>query len=60
MRATTMAGFLAKARIVQRFNDCDFGCADPSSDDAMAWSLANDMLGIPSIWREDDDADAGA
>ena len=36
-------GFRAKARVVQEYNDCDPGYADPDADDAMAWSLANDL-----------------
>lgn len=52
--ATTMAGFLAKARVVQRFNNCSPGYADPSEDGAVAWSLANDLLGVLSVWQDND------
>jgi hypothetical protein len=58
MRATTMDGFRAKARVVQEFNNCAPRFADPFNDDAMAWSLANDLLGAESVWRSDED-DAG-
>ena len=58
--ATTMAGFRAKARVVQEFNNCSPGYAEPCHDDAMAWSLANDLLGVPSEWAEEaDEAEAG-
>jgi hypothetical protein len=49
--ATTMAGFRAKARIVQHFNNCAPGYAASDMDDAMAWSLANDLLGVVSGHR---------
>jgi hypothetical protein len=55
MAATTMAGFCAKARIVQEFNNCAPGFADLDHPDAMAWSLANDLLGVASIWRTDEE-----
>ena len=51
MQATTLDGFRAKARVVQEYNNCDPGYADPDQDDALAWSLANDLLGVPSVWR---------
>jgi hypothetical protein len=54
MRATTLAGFRAKARVVQRFNNCWPGYATTDQDDAMAWSLANDLLGVSSIWRDEE------
>jgi hypothetical protein len=38
--ARTMAGFVGKARVVQRFCNCDPGYAIPTHDDAVAWSLA--------------------
>ena len=57
MQATTGDGFRAKARVVQEFNNCDPGYADPYNDDAMAWSLANDLLGVPSIWKADGDGE---
>ena len=60
MRATTLDGFRAKARIVQTFSNCSPGFADPWQDDAMWWSLANDLLGVPSVWRPDDDGEAVA
>lgn len=51
--ATTMDGFRAKARIVQHFCNCSPRHADPYADDAMAWSLANDLLGEASLWKRD-------
>ena len=54
MRATTLEGFQAKARVVQEFNNCAPGYAEPDNDDAMAWSLANDLLGVPSVWTAED------
>lgn len=56
LSATTMAGFRAKARVLQVYNNCSPGYAKPWEDDALGWSLANDLLGVPSIWREDDEA----
>lgn len=53
-RATMQAGFRAKARVMQAFSNCAPGYADPEQDDALAWSLANDLLGVPSVWRRDD------
>src|SRR4051794_28038132 len=35
-----------KAIVVKRFSDCEGGFATPDDDDAMAWSLAIDLLGI--------------
>lgn len=55
MPATTLAGMRAKARFVQAINNCAPGYALPWQDDAMAWSLANDLLGEPSVWRRDQD-----
>ena len=55
MPATTLAGMRAKARFVQAINNCAPGYALPWQDDAMAWSLANDLLGQPSVWRSDAD-----
>lgn len=52
--ATTMAGFRAKAAIVQQYNNCSPGYAHSCQDDALAWSLANDLLGVASVWRADD------
>jgi hypothetical protein len=57
MAATTMAGFRAKARVLQTFSNCSPGYADPDQDDALAWSLANDLLGVASVWREYEDED---
>jgi hypothetical protein len=54
---TTLAGFRAKARVVERFLDCWPGDSAGTEDEALAWSLANDLLGRPSVWR--DDAEAG-
>jgi hypothetical protein len=53
--ATTMAGFRAKAAVVQQYADCAPGFAETFQDDAMAWSLANDLLGVASVWRSDDE-----
>jgi hypothetical protein len=57
MQATTIAGFCAKARVVQQYNDCWPGYADPNQDDALAWSLANDLLSMPSVWKEGADVE---
>jgi hypothetical protein len=57
LRATTLAGFSAKARIIQAIGNCAPGFADPYNDDAMAWSLANDLLGVESVWALNDDED---
>jgi hypothetical protein len=54
MQATTLDGFRAKARLVQCYNNCAPGFADLGNDDALAWSLANDLLGVASVWRPDD------
>jgi hypothetical protein len=52
MPATTLAGFRAKARIVREFSNCANGYATGYEDDAVAWSLANDLLGITSVLKE--------
>jgi hypothetical protein len=52
LRATTTEGFRAKARVVRTFNNAFEGC-DPYTDDAMAWSLAGDLLGQPSRFGTD-------
>jgi hypothetical protein len=52
--AVTMAGYRAKARVLQIYTNCAPGYAEPWQDDGLAWSLANDLLGVPSVWREDD------
>ena len=57
LSATTLAGFRAKARVLQVYNNCSPGYAKSWDDDALAWSLANDLLGVPSVWREDDEDD---
>lgn len=49
--ATTMEGFRAKARIVRLFDYEGDGYARPTSQEAMAYSLANDLLGLPTVWR---------
>ena len=54
MRATTMAGFRAKARVVQEYCNCEAGYTMGDEDDAMAWSLANDILGVPTVMADDD------
>jgi hypothetical protein len=46
MQATTLAGFRAKAVVVQTFNNCSPGYATGYEDDALAWSLANDVLRV--------------
>ena len=58
MQATTLEGFRAKARIIQEFSNCAPGYAELDDDDAMGWSLANDLLGVASVWRADDDGEA--
>ncbi len=60
MRATTMEGFRAKARIGQEYNNCAPGFAATFEDAAMAWSLANDLLGVASVWRPEDEDDGEA
>jgi hypothetical protein len=59
-RATTIEGFRAKARVIQAFSNCALGFADSFNDDAMAWSLANDLLGVASIWRPEDEEETVA
>lgn len=46
MRATSLTGFRAKARIVAEFSSCD----SSHEDEAVAWSLANDLLGVPTVF----------
>jgi hypothetical protein len=55
--ATTIEGFRAKARVLRRWSNCTPGFANPWDDDAIAWSLANDLLGVPSVWRPDEEED---
>ncbi len=52
MPATTLAGFRAKACVVREFNGCSDGYATGHEDDALAWSLASDLLGLPCILKE--------
>ncbi len=52
---TALAGFRAKARVVREFGNCADGSATGEEDDAMAWSLANDLLGIPSVLNGEGD-----
>lgn len=52
MPATTLAGFRAKARVVHEFNNCFDGYADGFEDDALAWSLASDLLGRKCVLKE--------
>jgi hypothetical protein len=59
MRAMTIEGFRAKARVVRAINNCADGYACPLDDGAMEWSLANDLLGVPSVWRDDEQQDEG-
>jgi hypothetical protein len=49
--ATTMDGFRAKARVVREFGGCSDGYVTGYEDDAVAWSLANDLLGLPSVMK---------
>lgn len=56
--ATTLAGFRAKARIVRLYNGCTDGYATGYEDDAVAWSLANDLLGLPTVMKPDDEEGA--
>jgi len=58
--ATAMAGFRAKVRVVQQFNNRSPGYADPCAHDAIAWSLANDLLGVASVCAEEADEAAVA
>ncbi len=60
MRAATLDGFRAKARVVQEYSNCQAEYADPDQDDAMAWSLANDLLGVPSVWRPEGEGEGEA
>jgi hypothetical protein len=53
--AVSAAGFRAKARIWLLHGNCAPGYAVPSDCEALAWSLANDVLGIESVWREEED-----
>lgn len=55
LRATTMDGFRAKARVLQRFNNCAPGYAELGDPEALGWSLANDLLGVASVWRSGED-----
>jgi hypothetical protein len=57
IRATTMGGFRAKARVLQVYNNCQPGFAKVYQDDALSWSLANDLLGVASVWRAEDEGE---
>jgi hypothetical protein len=35
--------------VIQTISNCAPGYADPWQDDAMGWSLANDLLGVASV-----------
>jgi hypothetical protein len=59
MRATTPTGFRAKAAMVREFSNCRDGYATGYEDDALAWSLANDLLGVPSILKEEEEPGPG-
>jgi hypothetical protein len=48
--ATTMDGFRAKARVLRDFSTLTDGFAERHDEEAIAWSLANDLLGVPSVW----------
>ena len=47
--ATTPAGFKAKAQIVRLYGFAGDGYARVDDPEALAWSLANEILGIPTI-----------
>lgn len=53
LQATAPEAKRAKARLVREFSNMWDG-GDPTSDDALAWSLANDLLGLPSPVRAED------
>lgn len=53
MQATTPDGFRAKARVLQDYRNCSLGYAELDLYDALGWSLANDLLGAPSVWKAD-------
>ncbi|MBU8540811.1 hypothetical protein [Falsiroseomonas tokyonensis] len=47
-QAHTLSGLQAKARIVKRYSNADSrGEMDPDSDEAIAFSLARDLLRLP-------------
>ena len=52
--ATTMEGFRAKARVVRLYDYEGDGFASPYSQEAVAYSLANDLLGLATVWRTDE------
>ncbi len=54
MQATTLAGWQAKARVVREINNCSDGYTTGYDDEALGWSLANDVLGLPSVLRVGD------
>lgn len=60
MPAITLAGFRAKARVVREFNNCSNGYTDGFEDEALAWSLAGDLLGEKCILREGAEDEAWA
>jgi hypothetical protein len=56
LQATTPAGRRAKARVVREFTNAWNGCS-AYTDEALAWSLAGDLLGLPSVFKEGDDGE---
>ncbi len=59
MQASTLAGWQAKARVVREINNCSDGYTSGYDDEALAWSLANDVLGLPSVLKTEDAEDEG-
>jgi len=59
-QATTLAGWRAKARVVREFNNCGEGSGTAYDDDAMAYSLASDLLGLPVEFKKEDEASGRA
>ncbi len=51
--AKTIDGFRAKATLVRMWNYDGDGYQDRFSDMAVASSLANDLLGLPTVWRDE-------
>jgi hypothetical protein len=60
MQAVTLDGLRAKARVVRTFSNCSDGPVSGYDDDAVAFSLANDLLGRPTVLNdEEEDGDEG-
>jgi hypothetical protein len=51
--AKTIEGLGAKARIVRMYDYPGDGFACPYDDHALAYSLANDLLGLSTVWNGD-------